>query len=188
LTGAAPDSPRPAAGIRAGAEQTGPRREIDRPAQPWLRQLVFALLVLACFAAFFVTQRLKHTPTAVQRFELTSSFSPTSSAANDLEGISFKLARADYVTVTILNSAGDTVATLVRDHPVTRYKQFSLRWNGRVGTAHRYGTLRTARGHTILVALNEGALARGGEYRVRVSLRNQHRTVLSPRSFSLVEP
>jgi hypothetical protein len=169
-----------------GAARTGTRREGDRPAPPWLGQLAFALLVLACFAAFFVTQRLKHTPTAVQRFELTSSFSPTSASANDLERISFKLARADYVTVSIVNSAGDTVATLVRDRPVARYKQFSLRWNGRSGTAHRYGTLRTARGHTILVPLNEGTLARNGEYRVRLSLRDQHRTVFSPRSFTLV--
>jgi hypothetical protein len=186
LTGAAPDSPRPAAGIGVGAERTGTRREIDRPAQPWLVQLVFALLVLACFAAFLVTQRLKHTPTAVQRFELTSSFSPTSAAANDLERISFKLAHADYVTVSIVNSAGDTVATLVRDHPVARYKQFSLRWNGRNGTAHRYGARHTARGTTILIPLNEGTPARHGEYRVRVSLREQHRTVFSPRNFTLV--
>jgi hypothetical protein len=185
LTGAAPDSPRPAAGIRVGAERTGTRREIDRPAQPWLGQLAFALLVLACFAAFFVTQRLKHTPTAVQRFELTASFSPKSGAASDLERISFKLARADYVTVTIVNSAGGTVATLVRDRPVARYKQFYLRWNGRTGTAHRYGTLHTARGNAILVPVNEGALARDGEYRVRVSLRDQHRTVYSPRAFTL---
>jgi hypothetical protein len=186
LTGAAPDSPRPAAGIGAGAERTGTRREIYRPAQPWLVQLVFALLVFACFAAFFVTQRLKHTPTAVQRFELTSSFSPTSTAANDLEGISFRLANTDYVTVGIVNSAGDTVATLVRDHPVTRYKRFSLRWNGRGGTAHRYGTLHTATGRPILVPVNEGKLARAGEYRVRVSLRDQHRTIFSPRNFTLV--
>jgi hypothetical protein len=186
LTGAAPDSPRPAAGIRVGAEPTGTRRETDRPAQPWLGQLAFALLVLACFAAFFVTQRLKHTPTAVQRFDVTASFSPRSGAPNDLERISFKLAHADYVTVSIANSAGDTVATLVRDHPVARYKQFSLRWNGRSGTAHRYGTLHTARGTPILVPFNEGTLVRHGEYRVRVSLHDQHRTVFSPRNFTLV--
>jgi hypothetical protein len=186
LTGAAPDSPRPAAGIGAGAERTGTRREIDRPAQPWLVQLVFGLLVLACFVAFFVTQRLKHTPTAVQRFEMTSSFSPASATVNDLEGISFRLANTDYVTVSIVNSAGDTVATLVRDHPVIRYKRFSLRWNGRTGTAHRYRTLHTATGRPILVALNEGKLARPGEYRARVSLRDQHRTVFAPRNFTLV--
>jgi hypothetical protein len=107
-------------------------------------------------------------------------------AANDLERISFKLAHADYVTVSIVNSAGDTVATLVGDHPVARYKQFSLRWNGRSGTAHRYGTQRTARGTIILVPFNEGTLAPHGEYRVRVSLRDQHRTVFSPRNFTLV--
>jgi hypothetical protein len=171
-----------------GADRTGTRGEIDRPAPAWLGALAFALLVFACFAAFFVTQRLKHTPTAVQRFELTSSFSPTSAAANDLERVSFKLARADYVTVSVVNSAGDTVATLVRDHPVARYKQFSLRWNGRNGTAHRYGTLHTARGTTIVVPVNEGTLARDGEYRVRVSLRDQHRTVFSPRNFTLLGP
>jgi hypothetical protein len=188
LTAAAPDSPRPAAGIRVGAEPTGTRGEIDRSARPWLAQLVFALLVLACFAAFLVTQRLKHTPTAVQRFELTSSFSPTSATPNHLEGISFRLARTDYVTVSIVNSAGDTVATLVRDHPVVRYKRFSLRWNGRTGIAHRFGALRTARGRIIVVPFNEGPLARDGEYRVRVVLRDQHRTVFSPNNFILIGP
>jgi hypothetical protein len=79
----------------------------DRPAQ-----LVFGLLVLACFAAFFVTQRLKHTPTAVQQFKLTPSFSPTRPGHIRQERISFKLATADEVTVAILNSNGDVVATV----------------------------------------------------------------------------
>ena len=56
---------------------------------------VFALLVIACFAAFFLTQRLKHTPTAVQNFELTTSFSPSPSGLYNQEAISFKLAQAD---------------------------------------------------------------------------------------------
>ena len=92
--------------------------------------------MLACFAAFIVTQRLKHTPTAVQRFQLTPIFSPTPSGHIKEELISFKLAHAEEVTVTITDSAGRTVATLVRDRPVARYKQFSLRWNGREGTAY----------------------------------------------------
>jgi hypothetical protein len=151
-----------------------------------LPQVVFALLVLACFAAFLITQRLKHTPTVVQRFELTPSFSPTSTGPAQEEHISFKLANADEATVTIVNSAGDAVATLVRDRSVPRYKQFSLRWNGRMGTARRYATLQLADGHTILLARNEGRIAPAGEYRIRVSLRTQGRTVLSPRSFALV--
>jgi hypothetical protein len=151
-----------------------------------LARIVFALLVLACFAAFFLTQRLKHTPTAVQRFELTPSFAPTSAGHLRQERISFKLARADEVTVTIIDAKGDVVATLVRDHPVVRYKQFSLRWNGRMGTAHRVQQIVSSAGHVSLLPENRGRLASPGEYRVRVSLRGQGRTVFSPRSFALV--
>ncbi|HYM45777.1 MAG TPA: hypothetical protein VES65_06395 [Solirubrobacteraceae bacterium] len=156
-----------------------------------LARAVFALLVFACFAAFFVTQRLKHTPTAVQNFKLTPRFSPTSAGEAGEERISFKLAQADEVTVTILDSAGDTTATLVRDWPVARYKQFSLRWNGRVGAAHRYTLVHTAgrssgSGVTSVRPNNRGRLASAGEYRVWVSLRRLHRSVRSPRSFTLV--
>jgi hypothetical protein len=151
-----------------------------------LARVVFALLIVACFAAFFTTQRLKHTPTAVQRFERTPTFTPSGPAPGNLEEISFKLAKADDVTVAIIDSRGDTVATLVRDRSVARYKQFSLRWNGRRGSAHRYGQIKTASGRAVTVAENEGPLAPPGEYRVRVSLRQQDRTVLSPWSFTLV--
>jgi hypothetical protein len=133
-----------------------------------LGQIVFALLVIACFAAFFVTQRLKHTPTAVQSFKLTPIFSPTPAGHVKQERISFKLANAERVTVTIVGADGNTVATVVADRPVARYKQFKLRWNGRVG------------------ATAGGALAPAGEYRVHVHLLKQRRWVYSPRSFTLV--
>jgi hypothetical protein len=149
---------------------------------------VFALLVLACFAAFFITQRLKHTPTAVQLFKLTPRFSPTPAGHVKEEQISFRLARSDAVTVTILDSGGAEVATLVRDRPVRGYKVLSLRWNGRGGVARRFETLTAAAGHPIIVPVNTGALAAAGEYRVRVSLREQRRSVESPRTFALVRP
>jgi hypothetical protein len=151
-----------------------------------LARVVFALLVLACFGAFFVTQRLKHTPTAVQRFEMTPRFSPTPSGHTKEEAISFRLARSDAVTVTIIDARENTVATLVSDRRLPRYKQFSLRWNGRLGTARRYRSLRTPSGRLILVPINVGALAPAGEYRIQVSLREQSRTVKSPRGFTLV--
>ena len=146
---------------------------------------VFALLVIACVAAFFVTQRLKHTPTAVQLFQLTPFFLPTPSSHIKQERISFRLARSDVVTVTIVDSAGAEVATLVRGKPVTRYKQFSLRWNGRLGAARGYTVLAGTNGRTSLEPANDGPLAPAGEYRVRVSLRKEGRSVLSPRSFTL---
>jgi hypothetical protein len=148
--------------------------------------VVFGLLVVACFAAFFVTQRLKHTPTLVQRFELTPFFSPTPHGHVKLEAISFKLSRSDKVAVAIVDSAGNEVATLVRDHALTRYKQFSLRWNGRRGSASRFAFVSTETGRSVLEPLTRGARAPAGEYRVRVSLRDEHRSVLSPRTFTLV--
>jgi hypothetical protein len=159
----------------------------DRPIGDRPAQVVFALLIVACFAAFFLTQRLKHTPTAVQQFKLTPFFSPSPAGHVKQERISFKLAQADAVTVTIINAKGDQVATLVQGHPVARYKPLSLRWNGRFGTARGYTVLEGPDERRILLPANHGRLAPAGEYRVRVSLRKQGRSVLSPRSFTLAK-
>jgi hypothetical protein len=122
----------------------------------------------------------------VQAFELTPFFSPTAHGHIKLEAISFKLSHSDEVTVTIEDSAGDDVATLVRDHALTRYKQFSLRWNGRRGSASRYAFISTESGRSVLVPLTRGTPAPAGVYRVRVSLRDEHRSVQLPRTFTLV--
>jgi hypothetical protein len=165
-------------GGRAGdSTQIARRREAQRMAGA-----VFALLVAASFAAFAVTQRLKHSPPAVQSFEMNPAFAPTRRAAGRcrgpvarrlvnatkrLEYLSFKLAAADEVTVAIVDSTGGDVATIVRNLPVARYKQLSLCWNGQRGPAQR------------------GGLAPPQEYRVRVSLRRQDLTRYSPQSFVL---
>jgi hypothetical protein len=170
----------------AGVDDGG-GRALAAPGSDPLARLVFALLVLACFAAFLITQRLKHTPTAVQEPKRTPFFSPYPSGHVKQEAISFKLADAEAVTVTIIDSGGNTVATLVRDHPLARYKVFSLVWNGHRGTARRYGTQTSPGGLTVLVPENEGALAPAGEYRVRIALAH-HSPVLMPSGFTLVAP
>lgn len=170
------------AGAAEAADRPAPRPGAVDP----LARAVFAALVAACFVAFFITQRLKHSPTAVQQFDLTPYFSPTRSGRQKQEEISFKLAHAERVTVTIIDSRGDTVATLLRGYPVARYKRLSLRWNGRRGVARSYAVLSTSAGHRYLVPLNTGRLAPGGEYRVRLALSRQSNPVLSPRSFTLV--
>ncbi len=169
----------------AGAGQRGARRAPAQRTDP-VAQVVFVLVVLACFAAFFLTQRLKHTPTVVQNVKMTSTFSPPGPPPEGQEAISFRLSQADDVTVTILDSAGATVATLVQDYPVARYKQFSLRWNGRRGYPRGFVTLKSPTGRRILLPVTTGPLAPAGEYRVRVVLRGQGREVLLPRSFRLV--
>jgi hypothetical protein len=130
---------------------------------------VFAVLVLACFAAFFITQRLKHTPTAVQRIMMAGAFSPTPFGKHKQERISFRIAQADEVTVEVIdNATGASVATLLEQQPVPRYHQYRVIWNGHSGLLAR------------------GPLAPEGYYRARITLRRQHRSVLSPRTFRLV--
>jgi hypothetical protein len=165
---------------------TSPDRALAEPDRA--PGVIFALLVSACFVAFFLTQRLKHTPTLVQRFQLTPSLSPSGAPEERLEAISFKISHADEVTVTIVDSSGGDIATLVRDRPLVRYKQFSLRWNGHRGVAHGYTYIHTPGGRYVPVPTTRGPLAAAGEYRVRVSLREQNRTLLSPRTFTLQRP
>ena len=172
----------------AGVDDGPADARASAPGTAPLARIVFALLVVACLAAFLLTQRIKHTPTAVQNFKLATAFSPYPAGHAKQESISFKLAQADAVTVTIIDSRGDTVATLVRHHPVERYKQLSLRWNGHRGTAHHLGQVLTPAGHAIIVPLNRGRLAPAGEYRVRVTLIHKGRSFESPRSFTLVRP
>jgi hypothetical protein len=182
------EDPLPGHSGRARVETHG-ETQSKNDGEDLVARAVFGLLVLACFAALIATQRLKHTPTAVQNFEMTGSFQPTGKGRHVEERVSFKLAKADEVTVRIVNTKGDEVATLVREVPAPRYKQFSLRWNGRMGVARGYRVLRSAAGHESLLPANTGRLAPVGEYRVSVSLRRQHRSsVLSPRSFKLVGP
>lgn len=165
------------------AEQPG---ALERGGREPLARLVFAGLLVACLLAFFLTQRLKHSPTAVQDFKLTPYFSPTPSGRHKQELISFKLSHAEHVTVEVIDSRGNVVATLLRRYPAPRYKPFSLRWNGRRGTARGYRTARTASGRTYLVPHNAGRPAPGGEYRVRLTLSRQRNPILSPHSFTLV--
>jgi hypothetical protein len=174
------------AGGLGGVSSEGRGR--PRPADTGLAKIVFALLVIGCFAALLVTQRLKHTPTLVQEIKMTKVIAPSSAGESREEHIAFKLAKADEVTVTIESSSGETVATLVRELPVKRYKTLSLRWNGRSGMAHGYGVVRKADGYTTLVPHNHGRVAPPGEYTVRVSLHREARSIPSSRMFKLVGP
>ena len=167
-------------GARGGAQAAAPGSD---PAA----RIVFALLVLACFAAFLITQRLKHTPTVVQELKVTPYFSPYPSGHFKQAEISFKLEHAEDATVTIIDSDGDTVATLVRNYPVARYRTFSLRWNGRRGGARSLQRTFSPAGLAIYTPANDGSIAAAGEYRVRVGLQH-HGPVLSQLGITLVAP
>jgi hypothetical protein len=166
-----------------GAEADASRARPAPGADP-LVKVVFALLVLASFAAFAITQHLKHTPTAVQDFMMPGYFAPSKGGVHHTEHLSFRIAHDDLVTVAIVDSEGDVVATLLRNRPLARYTPLSLVWDGRRGpTTAPLPASGTP--HDPLVPVDRGRLASTGEYRMRVSLSRQHRTVLSPKSFEL---
>ena len=132
-----------------------------------LARVVFALLVLASFAAFAVTQRLKHTPTAVQSIYLSPSFTPGAPGAKGREHISFRIKSVVRVGVTVIDSQGNTVRTLAHARPLKRYRHVYFIWDG-----HMAGK----------------RIAPAGTYRIRVVLLGAKHEVLSPRSFQLNAP
>lgn len=126
--------------------------------------VVFTLLVASTFAAFFVAQRLKHDPSPVQTYNQQGRLSPNGDGRLDAERVSFKLTREDEVTVEVLDSRGDAVATLADERRLEAYRQTRFRWDGRT---------------------EAGRLAPDGRYRLRITLRREGRSIVRPDSFVL---
>jgi hypothetical protein len=139
---------------------------------------VFGLLVLACLGAFFLTQRLKHTPTAVGSIRLAVSFAPTPAPDGPSERMSFHIIKNDRVTVAVVDGTGAVAATVIFDHPLRRYKRLLMYWNGHRGPCPAPGALTCA-------STESGPLVAPGTYRLRITLLGQHRTLYSPQSFRL---
>jgi hypothetical protein len=123
---------------------------------------VFALLVAATFGAFFLAQRLKHSPTVIQQVKVTPVFSPNRDGRFDRARISFKLKKADDVTVTVVDAAGDPVRTLAGDRHLPAYRPTRFTWDGRD---------------------DAGRMVPDGIYRTRVTLRREGRSIVVPRAF-----
>ncbi|WP_445147898.1 FlgD immunoglobulin-like domain containing protein [Baekduia sp. Peel2402] len=125
--------------------------------------VIFGVLVAATFAAFFVAQRLKNAPTVVQLFRANYTFSPNGDGRYDRSHITFRVKKADDVTVEILDADGDPVRTLMDDKHLDAYRPIdpSLSWDGRD---------------------DDGQLLPDGTYRVRITLRHLGRSLIPQRS------
>jgi FlgD Ig-like domain len=125
--------------------------------------IVFGALVAATFAAFFVAQRLKNAPSVVQQFKATYVFSPNRDGRFDRAHVTFKVKKADDVTVDLIDADGDVVKTLLDDERLAAYAPIepSLSWDG---------------------TDEDGKPVPDGRYRVRITLRHQGRTVVPQRS------
>lgn len=126
--------------------------------------IAFAVLVVATFGAFFITQRLKREPGVLGQVRATPFFSPNSDGRFDRARIGFLLKEADDVTVTVVGRDGEPVRRLTRNRSLPAYKQLRLKWDGRD---------------------DDGQRVPDGVYRVQVGLRTQGRTVLLPRNIEL---
>ena len=93
--------------------------------------LVFAGLVVATFAAFFVTTRLKRAAPVIEQLTFRRSFSPNGDGRFDVALFAFRLRRSDDVTVSIVTRDGDEVRTLAEDVFLERGSRHRFRWDGR---------------------------------------------------------
>jgi hypothetical protein len=121
--------------------------------------LLFGVLVVATVGAFFVTTRLKRSTPVVESVTFARHLSPNGDGRLDYLDIGFRIKRADEVTVSLVDADGDEVATLALDRELDAGRH-RVRWRGKTNT---------------------GITAPDGEYRVRVGLRRQGRSVTSRR-------
>ncbi|MEA2374583.1 MAG: hypothetical protein QOD53_1046 [Thermoleophilaceae bacterium] len=134
------------------------------PANGAARTVVFALLVLATLAAFFVTQRLKTGQPVVKRLALQRYFSPNGDHRKDRASVAFDLPKGDRVTVDVVTRDGERVRRLVDDRELSR-GHHEVTWNGHA---------------------DDGTVPADGTYFVRVTLRRQGRAATGVRGIQLI--
>ena len=118
-------------------------------------RVTFLVLVGASFSAFFVAQRLKSTPPVIDVRKITRSFSPNGDGKRDKNDISITLRVADDATVDVVNLDGDRVKRLAENVAMQPGRPLRLVWDG---------------------SADGGARVPDGQYRLRVSLRDEGRS------------
>ena len=122
-----------------------------------LVRAVFALLVVATVAAFFVTQSLKTEVPVVLRFAAKPrDISPNGDRVRDTARVGFDLSEPAEVSFYVIDSEGDEVRRLVDDRRLAGDTKHRFRWDGRD---------------------DEGGVVPDGVYRLRVARRKEGRVV-----------
>jgi FlgD Ig-like domain len=120
--------------------------------------LIVLALLGATAAAFAVTERLKLEKSPITGTRVDKVFSPVCECTRDIAVISFRLRKRAKVTVDVLDTAGRSIVTLVRDRP-EQVGRVSYVWDGK----------------------NElGRVVPEGRYRPRVQLAEHGRTIALP--------
>ncbi len=126
-----------------------------------LARAVFVLLVGATFAAFFAAQRVKGEPAVAQVVGLLRVFSPNDDGRREVNRFRVVLRERSEISVDVVDSSGNAVRRLADDAAVGPDRPLQLEWDGRTDTGRRVAD---------------------GRYRVRVTLRQEGRSVIVPRT------
>lgn len=125
--------------------------------QGWLAIATVGGLMVATAAAFVITEKLKLTPSPILDTLVSKTFSPVCGCRTNSATLSFRLRRGGRVQIDVIGPGGALVRQLARRHFAAGFLFF--RWFGRD---------------------QAGGLSRDGEYRIRVRLFSQHRTIILP--------
>lgn len=139
-----------------------------------ISRVVFGLLVLATFFAFFAAQRLKHTDPLVYSVSFKRYISPNDDGLREKGRVRFRTKKSDRVTVEVVDRTGSAVRVLADDERLSAGPH-TFYWNGRFrGSVDSDG--RRHRGEPVP----------DGAYRVRITLRGNGRTFV-PEQFFVVD-
>jgi len=114
-------------------------------------------LLVATAAAFAITERLKLTPSPIFGTRVSKTFSPVCGCLTRSASISFRLRRSGRIEVDVIDQSGTPVRRLARRR--FRAGRLSFLWFGRN---------------------QSGRLSVDGNYRVRVHMPSEHRTIVFP--------
>ncbi|MFY9469925.1 MAG: FlgD immunoglobulin-like domain containing protein, partial [Solirubrobacterales bacterium] len=126
-----------------------------------ISRVVFALLVIATFTAFFVAQRLKSADPLVYAVNVKKYVSPNDDDLRDRARLRFRTKEADLVTVDLVDRAQNVVRTLAEDREL-KAGPHRFFWNGRD---------------------RDGRPVTDGAYRVRISMSRSGRTFIPDKFF-----
>ncbi len=152
------------AAVDVGQAEEVQRCRRSRPGQEFVARcgrcrivarVTFVILVGATFAAFFVAQRLKSSPSVISVGRITHFFSPNGDGKRDTNQISVTLKKADDATIDVVNVDGDRVRRLADGVAMQAHRPLRLTWDGKA---------------------DDGRVVPDGRYRVRVALREEGRS------------
>ncbi len=131
-----------------------------------ISRIVFALLVMATFTAFFVAQKLKRTDSLVYAVNIKKYVSPNYDGVRDRARLRFRTKKADVVTVEVIDRNGEVVRVLADEkHLAPGVHKFQ--WNGRYAA----------------VGNRPGDPVPDGGYRVRIAMKRNGRTFVPDKFF-----